>query len=403
MKKLSRRQFAAATLAASVATGNPERMLRVAKAQGPEKKRASTYQGPLTGIEQGVAGRQLDSLDFTRDEFQTGALRMRFRARTRVQALAWQKQLREKLTALLGGFPATRCALEPQTLESRALAGYRREKVVFQSRPNSSVFAYLLIPEGPGPGTSASGPRPAIICLPGHGRGADPVAGIDEHGELDAADKEYQHRFAVQAVERGFVALVVEMLGFGCRRDAAARQKTPGASSCQPSAGAALLLGRTMAGWRAWDVMRALDYLATRPEVDAGRVGCMGISGGGTVTLYAAALEPRIRAAVLSGSAASFRDSIFSIAHCIDNYVPGILEWAEMSDIAGLIAPRPLFVESGERDNIFPVSSAREVVAGLRRIYSLMGAPGHIGHEVFPGDHSFWGKGAFTFLDQHLS
>ncbi len=388
--RMSRREFAAAALAASLSS-------KSSRAAQSESKRATSYQGPLDGLEARVAARHLDSLDFTRDEYQSAARRLRFRARTRAQALAWQKQLREKLVSLLGGFPATRCALEPEVLESRPLAGYTREKLVFQSRQNMSVFAYLLLPER----TRSS--RPAVICLPGHGRGADPVAGLDEQGDLDAADKEYQHRFAVQAAERGFVALAVEQLGFGCRRDPAARKKNLGTSSCQPSAGAALLLGRTMAGWRAWDVMRALDYLATRPEVDAKRIACMGISGGGTVTLYAAALDARIRAAVLSGSTATFRDSIFSISHCLDNYVPQILEWAEMSDVAGLIAPRPVFVESGERDHIFPVESARQVVAELRRIYALWGAEQRLGHEVFPGEHSFWGKGAFAFLEQHLA
>ncbi len=392
-KQMSRREFAAAALAASVL---PRSSRAGAREQAPAKADTPSYQGPLTGLEARVRGFQLDSLEFAQDEYRSAALRLRFRARTRTQALAWQKQLRGKLVELLGGFPAAKCPLKPEVLESRALPGYRREKLVFQSRPNLGVFAYLLIPEG------ARSPRPAVICLPGHGRGSDPVAGLDEQGELDTGEKEYQHRFAVQAVQRGFVALAVEQLGFGCRRDPAARKKNLGASSCQPAAGAALLLGQTMAAWRAYDVMRALDYLATRPEVDAKRTACMGISGGGTVTLYAAALEPRIRVAVLSGSAASFRDSIFSISHCIDNYVPGILEWAEMSDIGGLIAPRPVFVESGERDNIFPVDSGRAVVAEMRRIYALWGAEERVGHEVFPGEHSFWGKGAFAFLEQHL-
>ena len=80
----------------------------------------------------------------------------------------------------------------------------------------------------------------------------------------------------------------------------------------------------------------------------------MGISGGGTCTLFSAALEPRIRAAMVSGYLNTFRDCIMSVSHCIDNYVPGILNWAEMYDVAGLVAPRPLFAESGEKDDIFP-------------------------------------------------
>jgi hypothetical protein len=95
----------------------------------------------------------------------------------------------------------------------------------------------------------------------------------------------------------------------------------------------------------------------------------MGISGGGTCTLFSTALERRIRAAMVSGYLNTFRDSVFSLSHCIDNYIPGVLQWAEMYDIAGLIAPRPLFAESGERDDIFPIAASRASFARVKKIY----------------------------------
>jgi hypothetical protein len=91
-------------------------------------------------------------------------------------------------------------------------------------------------------------------------------------------------------------------------------------------------------------------------------------------TLFSAALEPRIRAAMVSGYLNTFRDSVFSLSHCIDNYVPGILNWAEMYDIAGLIAPRPLFAESGERDDIFPIEASRASFARVKKVYEVFGA-----------------------------
>ena len=130
-----------------------------------------------------------------------------------------------------------------------------------------------------------------------------------------------------------------------------------------------------MIGWRVYDVMRTIDWIETRPELDAHRVGCMGISGGGTCTTFASALEPRIRAAMVSGYLNTFRDSVMSVSHCIDNYVPGILNWAEMYDVAGLIAPRPLFVESGEGDNISH-AAARESFRRVKKIYEVFDAGG---------------------------
>jgi hypothetical protein len=88
--------------------------------------------------------------------------------------------------------------------------------------------------------------------------------------------------------------------------------------------------------------------------------------------------------------------------HCTDNYVPGILNWAEMYDVAGLIAPRPLFAESGERDTIFPIAASRASFAKVKAMYEVFGAGDVVEHEVFDGPHSFWGKRGIPFLVRHL-
>src|SRR5712664_306376 len=357
----------------------------------------STYIGPLTGITKGLDDRRFDPVAYTLDRYSAAPRRLRFQARTRATAEAWQKTLRAKLTDLIGGLPSQRQPLRPVTLETRAFPGYRREKIVFDSRPGVSVLAYLLLPE------KARTPAATMICVPGHGRGVDDIVGIDEQGR-DRTDKAgYQHDFAIQVAEAGMAAVAIEPMGFGCRRDPINARQSLSRKACEPAAGGALLVGETMIAWRVWDVMRTLDYIATRPELDSSRVGCMGVSGGGTVTLFSAALEPRIRAALVSGYLNTFRDSIGSLAHCIDNYVPGILNWAEMHDVAGLIAPRALFVESGEKDNIFPIAASRESVTHVREIYNVFQAEDRIEHEVFPGEHSFWGKRGIPFLARHLS
>src|SRR5437763_5254524 len=133
-----------------------------------------------------------------------------------------------------------------------------------------------------------------VICVPGHGRGVDDIVGFDEYGKVRESKEGYQHDFALQVAEHGLAAVALEPMAFGCRRDARTASKGLGTSACQPAAGAALLLGETMIGWRAYDVMRTIDWIATRPELDAKRVGCMGISGGGTCTLFSTALDSRI-------------------------------------------------------------------------------------------------------------
>ena len=323
-------------------------------------------------------------------------MKLTFKATTRRQAEAWQAKLRPKIAELVGAFPEKKSPLDTQTLEVREFPGYRREKFVFQSRPGSWVLGYLLTPN------SGKAPHATVICVPGHGRGVDDIVGVDDKGQDRTAKVDYQYDFAIQATEHGMAAVAIEPMAFGCRRDARNAARSLGQSACQPTAGAALLLGQTMIGWRVWDVIRTVDWIETRKELDARRVGCMGISGGGTCTTFSAALEPRIKAALISGYLNTFKDSIVSISHCIDNYVPGILNWAEMYDVAGLIAPRPLFVESGEKDNIFPIAASIASFAKVKKVYETFDAASAIEHETFPGPHAFWGKRGFPFLAKNL-
>jgi dienelactone hydrolase len=389
MRTMSRRELGRMAVAGTLAGARP------LGAQEPSPSRTD-YIGPLTGVTDGIGDRRFDPVQYARGRYSAAPRRMRFQARSRAQAEAWQQALRAKVIELIGGFPASRSPLRPITLETRTFPAYRREKIVFDSRPGVSVLAYLLLP------AKAQRRAATVICVPGHGRGVDDIVGIDEQGR-DRMDKSgYQHDFAIQVAEAGLAALAIEPMAFGCRRDPLNARQGLSHKGCEPAAGAALLLGETMIGWRVWDVLRAMDYIGTRPELDADRVGCMGISGGGTTSLFSAALEPRLRAAMVSGYLNTFRDSIGSLAHCVDNYVPGILNWAEMHDVAGLIAPRPLFVESGEKDNIFPVAASIASFKEVREIYSVFDAGDRIEQEVFPDEHSFWGKRGIPFMARHL-
>ncbi len=337
----------------------------------------------------------LDPVEWTLDRYRSAPLQLTFQATTRAEAEQWQTQLRAKLTELLGGFPE-RTPLRAQTLDKRDLTGYTREKVFFESRPGNGVILYLLLP------ANAPAPHATVICVPGHGRGVDDIVGIDEHGNDRSGKPGYQHDFAIQAVEHGLAAVAIEPMAFGYRRDPKTIAEGPTATACQPAAGSALLLGQTMIGWRVWDVLRAIDWIETRPELDAQRVGCMGISGGGTCTQFSSALDTRIKAAFVSGYLNTFRDSIMSVSHCIDNYVPGILHWAENYDVAGLIAPRPFFSEGGTRDPIFPVAATRESFRRVKKVYDVFDASDLAQQEIFDGVHEFHGVKGLPFLAKAL-
>jgi hypothetical protein len=375
-----------------LATAGALLQARAARGQSP----AAKYTGALDGFESKVDMKNFDPIAFTYSLYDAAPMRLTFNAKTRKQAEVWQSKLRAKVTELVGGFPEKRSPLEAETLEAREFPLYRREKFVFQSRLGSWVLGYVLTPK------SAKAPHATVICVPGHGRGVDDIVAIDDKGQDRTVREGYEYDFATQVIEQGMAAVAIEPMGFGCRRDAKNRAKGLTQSACQPVAGAALLLGQTMIGWRVWDVMRTIDWIETRKELDAKRVGCMGISGGGTCTTFSAALEPRIKAAMISGYLNTFRDSIVSLSHCIDNYVPGILNWAEMYDVAGLIAPRPLFAESGEKDNIFPIAASNASFERVKKVYEVFDASTVVEHETFDGPHSFWGKRGIPFLAKNL-
>jgi dienelactone hydrolase len=253
-------------------------------------------------------------------------------------------------------------------------------------------------------------PYRAVIALHGHGSGGalhllgkvrDPANRAAEIEQILAHNYDYAHQLA----QRGFLVFVPEQRGFGERMET-----HPGMvfgtemwqSSCRSLAFNALLVGRTVLGMRVWDVMRTLDYIATRPEATTGKVGCVGLSGGGTTTFYAAVLDERIAAAVLSGAFSSFHSSIMSTIHCDCNYVPGILRYAEMADIAALIAPRPLLIEAGTHDPIFPVDEVRVACSQVMRAYDLLDASAAFDQDIFEGGHRFSGNKCFDWFAKWL-
>jgi len=338
-----------------------------------------------------------DTLKYSLEAYRANRPLLSFRARTVEEARPWQRKLRRKLVQLLGGFPAKHSPLRPQVIGTDEFDHYTRQRVLLQSRSNMAVFGYFLLPKPP-----PADPAPAVLCLHGHGRGVDDIVGIEENGSQRKAYGAYQSDFALQCVDHGYAAFAIEQLAFGRRRDEKAKKAGAGSSSCQPAAGAALLLGQTMIGWRVYDAMRSLDYLQSRPEVDPSRIAAMGISGGGTTAFHLAAVDQRVAVAVVSGYFNTFKDSILSMSHCMDNYVPGILRYAEMYDLAGLIAPRCLFAESGTKDGIFPYKATQFALRKAKAIYRVFGCPERIGLEVFEGEHTFHGEGAFRFLERWL-
>ncbi|NOY75749.1 MAG: prolyl oligopeptidase family serine peptidase [Kiritimatiellaeota bacterium] len=190
-------------------------------------------------------------------------------------------------------------------------------------------------------------------------------------------------------MRRGVAALCIEQRSFGLRREQV--RKMASDHGCHDAVMHSLMLGRTLAGERVYDVERGIDYLATRPEIDIEKIGVTGNSGGGTITMFAAAvLRDRLAYAMPSCSFCTYADSIMNIYHCSDNYIPGLLKYADMPDILGVFAPKPVVVAAGEHDDIFPIDGVREAFSKLSAIYESVGAKDKCELVIGPEGHRFY-------------
>ena len=301
----------------------------------------------------------------------------------------WQSAVRRTFKQHLGGMPA-RGELRVRGFVERRTELAREIGFVFTAEAGADIPATLMIP------LKGAGPFAAVICMPGHNGSMQLTlgrAGTPRERETPSRG----HDFAVQAVRRGYAALAFDPRAFGGR---AARGRPGAEPSCHHAAMTALLLGRTLAGERVFDLSRAVDVLETFAEIDPKRIFCMGHSGGGTACYYSAAFDPRIAAVLCSACICSYRKSIAAIEHCADNYLPGILHYLELADIAGLIAPRGLAIVAGAADDIFPLAGVEECVGEIGRIYAAQGAKKKLAVEIVPGGHEFFAEAAWGALER---
>jgi dienelactone hydrolase len=299
----------------------------------------------------------------------------------------WRARTRAELEARLGPHPPP-VPLDPETTDEVDCGGYTRSRIVFDTEDTMSVPAYLLLPHD----RRNTPPGPAILAVHGHGPGKSLVCGIDEGGPGD----DYAHALA----SLGYVVLAPDLRGFGERRD----WMPPDKYHCDWDLVCATMAGVVPLERNLWDLGRALDVLCAHPLVDPARVAAAGLSYGGTCTLFLAALDERVKVAIVSGYLSSW-----SVAHtvpwnmCGSQVLPGQLGTLEHLDIAALVAPRPLLVESGTDDAIFPAAAARDTVEELRPLYTRLGAAADaLVHDVREGDHRWYGTAVPAFLERWL-
>lgn len=324
--------------------------------------------------------------------------RLKCTATTREEWRAWRTAFDAALRANLGKLPDP-VPLNAEITERVDCGAYWRERVLFDSTAWDSVPAYVLIPKDIADGER----RPAVLAAHGHGRGkSDMVGSVPEDAE---ALRQLNYDYGSGMAERGYVVIAPDWRGFGERKSPADWVRS-GRDGCNVNYMAYGYFGYHLLTLQVWDGMRALDYMASRPEVDEERMGCLGLSFGGTMTTYLTALDARVKVACISGYVSTVAgDAITSRGagnFCGAQYSPGLLDIGDIPDVACLIAPRPLVVEMGRQDNCFVIDDARAGYAEIERLYEAIGDGDKLAKDEFEGGHQFSGAVAYDWFERWL-
>lgn len=303
----------------------------------------------------------------------------------------WKKNAREKLSELLGMDrfekvdPETEIEYEKETEDAKEI------RFSFLSEAGYRVPCHLLIPNG-------TDRPPVMICLQGHSKGMHISLGRVKYKGDEISISGGDRDFCVRAVKEGFAAIALEQRNFGeCGGD----ENGP---RCFESSMTALLMGRTTIGERVWDISRLIDVIENEfaDRVDKKTICCMGNSGGGTATVYAAALEDRITLAMPSCAMCTYKDSIGAMNHCACNYVPNIANYFDMGELFAMAYPKYFIQVSGKKDEIFPIEGAEKVFEKGRSFYEKQGGGDRCALIKGDGRHRFYADAAWQAVHKFL-
>jgi acetyl esterase/lipase len=270
----------------------------------------------------------------------------------------WQETRRRALYQLLGDLPDRSRPVGAQLIGQETRDSYVLEKLLLDLNGIEPVPAYFVRPR------QLAGPVPVVLY--NHAHGGDYVLGKDE---LLLGRSALQHPpYAEALTSEGYAALAIDTWVFGERRG-----RTESETFKQM-----LWEGRVLWGMMVYDSLKAIDYLATRDDVDLSRLATLGLSMGSTMAWWVAALDERVKVTVDLCCLTDFQALIETgglDGHGIYYYVPGLLKHFSTADVNALIAPRPHLSLAGNFDRLTPPAGLDRIDAALRKAYTELGAP----------------------------
>ena len=309
---------------------------------------------------------------------------------------AWRDKSIKVLGAIMGSPPSI-IDPHPEIEYSIRDDGLMRERVVFDVELGLSIPCLVLyrdqLPRSHG--------MAAVICCHGHGGTKESVAGIRSSDAAVRIIDEYNYDYGLRLANAGFFVLCPDLRGFGERSDP--QNHYQGRDICDINFLKGCIGGIYPLAQNVWDIQRCVDYLKTREEIDGSRIGIMGLSLGGTVALFAAAIDDRIRASDISGFVNPlYRYGIRDANFCGSQIVPQLYRYFDIPDIAGLIAPRPLMLEMGIYDSCFPVQDQLVGFTKVEDIYRIANATKALHRNLHSRGHASAGDSCIAFFEEFL-
>lgn len=325
-----------------------------------------------------------------------------FTGKTPDDFAAWKREALPKVMATLGKWPET-VPLNAELMAEWEHDGLRKQRWMIDVGKYASASFQVNIPGDLKEGEK----RPAICCWHGHGGfGKDPVMGNDGNPEIRAAIAYHHYNYGHEMAKKGFVTYAIDWMGGGERGDGNKphfNTKNAGRDWCNIYYLHATMLGMTSISINMAQGMAATDFACTLPFVDADRLGVMGLSGGGTMTVWSALCDERFKAVEVIGYSDLW--AIFGLRdtnYCGMQVAPGLFALVDLPDLQGLIAPRPLLVDIGAYDSCFNIDGAMQCFHQVEGIYTAAGIRDRLELDLYPQEHSWGGFKSEAFFTKHL-
>lgn len=322
-------------------------------------------------------------------------LALQFRGTGATECRDWQGAFSAKLRELLGPFqPPSHW----KTITERAIDApdHRRMEVLLRAVGHPDLPVYLLTPRPLSPGK-----HPGILALHGHGKfGYDSVAGIRTTPEREKEILEANYDYGLELVRCGYVVAIPCFLPFGRRLDNG--DAYGGQDPCGITCLRMQLLGKILMAENLRDALWTLDLLGRQESVDPARLGCVGLSYGGRMTMLTSAMTPKIKVAVISGALNVMQERVRGRYDCGAQIIPGLLNYGDVPEIASLIGPRPCLWEVGLQDSLMVREWIQPALHRIRHAYEALGAPANLDVDFFAGGHRWNGVKAYPLLEKVL-